>query len=189
METKITIQNVVASADFKQTFDVNAIVKAFPEIVYRPDVFPGLVFKLKKPKTCALIFHSGRMVGTGAKSERLAKRAIMKVAKELKNAGIVMLGRPEIEIRNIVASVDLGGVAIDLFGLYEAGREFRGSILYEPEQFPGLMYRMKNPKVVFLVFSTGKLVCVGAKREEDVYDATEKLVAFLEEKDVLFKEA
>ncbi len=188
METKITIQNVVASADFKVTFDLNAIVKAFPDIVYRPDMFPGLVFKLKKPKTCALIFHSGRMVCTGAKSERLAKRAIMKVAKELKNAGIVM-GRPEIEITNIVASVVLGGWWIDLLGLYEAGREFRGSILYEPEQFPGLMYRMKSPKVVFLIFSTGKLVCVGARREEEVYEATEKLVAFLEEKDVLVKEA
>ena len=173
MKTKITIQNVVASATFKQTFDVNAIAMAFPDIVHRPNVFPGLVFKLKSPKTCALIFHSGRMVCVGAKSERLAERAIMEVAKQLKEAGIVMLGRPEIKIANIVASVHLGGVAIDLLTLCETGREFRGSIFYEPDQFPSLIYRMKSPRVVFLIFSTG---------------TTEKLVAFLKEKGVMFRE-
>jgi len=60
--------------------------------------------------------------------------------------------------------------------------------MYEPEQFPGLMYRMEDPRVVFLVFCTGQLVCVGAKREEDVYVATEKLVTTLEEMGVIYKE-
>lgn len=186
----ICIQNVVASAKFKQTFDLNAIVKAFPGVEYRPKVFPGLAFKLKKPKTCTLIFHSGRMVCTGSKSEKQARKAVMKVSRKLKEAGIVMLtGRPEIKIQNIVASIDLGGVSIDLIGLCEAGRDLRGSIMYEPEQFPGLMYRMKSPGVVFLIFSTGKLVCVGAKREEDIYEAVERLVAMLEETGTLSKEA
>jgi len=182
---EITIQNVVASATFKQTIDLAAIVKFFPSVEYRPEVFPGLAFKLKRPKTCTLIFQSGRMVCTGAKSTSLARRAIMKVARELKKAGINITGKPEINIQNIVASVDLGEVGIDVAGLYEAGREFRGRILYEPEQFPGLMYRMKSPKVVFLVFSTGRLVCVGAKREEEVHEAVEKLAAILEESGVL----
>jgi len=186
---EITIQNVVASATFKQTIDLAAIVRFFPSVEYQPEVFPGLAFKLKRPKTCTLIFNSGRMVCTGAKSTSLARKAIMKVARELKKAGINITGKPEIKIQNIVASVDLGGVSVDIAGLYETGREFRGSILYEPEQFPGLIYRMKSPKVVFLVFSTGRLVCVGAKREEEVYEAAEKLMATLEERGVLSKEA
>lgn len=185
METKITVQNVVASASFKQTFDLNAIFMAFPDAEYRPNVFPGLVFRLKKPKTCTLIFRSGKMVCTGAKSERMARGAVLKVARELKNAGIAVPGWPEIKIANIVASIDLGGMAIDLPGLYEAGREFRGSVIYEPEQFPGVMFRMKNPRVVFLIFSSGKLVCAGAKREKDVYEATDRLVAMLEERGIV----
>ena len=187
---EVRIQNIVASASFKQTFDLGDIVKAFPEVEYRPTAFPGLVFRLKKPKTCTLIFHSGKMVCTGATSEKEARRAVLKVARKLEKAGIVIVDRkPEIKAVNIVASVDLGGVSIDIAGLQEAGREFGGSIIYEPEQFPGLMYHMKSPNVVFLVFSTGKLVCVGARREEDVYEAVEKLVAILEEKGVLIKEA
>ena len=81
MET--CIQNVVASAAFNHSVDLDAIVKAFPHVEYRPEVFPGLAFRLKRPKTCTLIFDTGSMVCTGAKSEREAKRAIRKVAKEL----------------------------------------------------------------------------------------------------------
>ena len=108
----------------------------------------------------------------------------MKVLRELRKAGIIVASRPEITIQNIVASVELGGVTIDL---EEAVYKLRA--MYEPDQFPGAIYRMKDPKVVFLIFSTGKLVCVGAKREEDVYRAVENLVAILEEMGVLFKKA
>ncbi|MDH5754991.1 MAG: TATA box-binding protein, partial [Candidatus Bathyarchaeota archaeon] len=59
-------------------------------------------------------------------------------------------------------------------------------IMYEPEQFPGAVYRMEDPKVVFLIFSAGKLVCVGAKKEQQVYDAVNKLQKILEENEVIF---
>jgi transcription initiation factor TFIID TATA-box-binding protein len=183
---EVRIQNVVASASFKHGIDLDAVVKAFPHVEYRPEVFPGLAFRLKKPKTCTLIFTSGSMVCTGAKLEREARRAIMKVAKELRAAGIIIPGKPEIRITNIVASGDLGG-PVDLEELYNRAR-MGGRFMYEPEQFPGMEYRMESPRVVFLIFSTGKIVCVGAKKEEDVYEAVENLRRMLEEMGVLYEE-
>jgi len=182
---EIKIQNVVASASFKHGINLDAIVKALPHVEYRPHVFPGLAFRLKRPKTCALIFNSGRMVCTGAKSEKEARRAIMEVAKELKTAGIIITGKPEISITNIVASGSLGA-PVDLEGLCERA-PMGGSLMYEPEQFPAVIYRMESPRVVFLLFSAGKIVCVGAKKEEDVYEAVENLRRRLEEMKVLLQ--
>lgn len=153
----------------------------------RPGTFPGLAFKLRRPKSCTLIFTTGRMVCTGTKSEKLAKRAVLKVARELNKAGIMMTGRPEITIQNIVASVDLGDAVIDIEGGVYKFHELGERVMYEPEQFPGAIYGMEDPKVVFLIFNTGKLVCVGARREEDVYRAVEKLVTILDESGVLIR--
>jgi len=178
-EKEFRIQNVVATASLNQPLDLGAIVKAFPDTEWRPEVFPGLAFRLKRPKTCILLFKTGRMVCTGAKSKREARRAVLKVARQLKKAGIIITGNLEIKIQNIVASGSLGG-PVDLEGLCERAR-VGGSLMYEPEQFPGAIYRMENPHVVFLIFSTGKIVCVGAKKEEEVYEALEKLRRRLEE--------
>jgi len=179
------IQNVVATAAFNHPVDLDAVVKAFPHVQYRPEVFPGLAFRLKRPKTCTLIFHSGSMVCTGAKSAREARRAIMKVARELKKGSIIITGvKPEIKIQNIVASGSLGG-PVDLEGMCERAR-VGGNLMYEPEQFPGAMYRMDSPKVVFLIFSTGRIVCVGAKKEEEIYEGMENLRRRLKEMDVLY---
>jgi transcription initiation factor TFIID TATA-box-binding protein len=105
----------------------------------------------------------------------------MKVVKELKRGGIIIISKPELKIQNIVASVALGGL-IDL----EKAAFTLGKSMYEPEQFPGLIYRMEEPKVVILLFASGKLVCTGAKKEQDVYDAVEKLHVLLEEKGLIF---
>ena len=176
----INIENVVASATLKQQIDLNAIVRVFPGVEYRPEQFPGLVYRLKKPKTATLIFSSGKMVCTGAKSERQARKAVLKVVDELKRDGIGSLGKPEITIQNIVASAGLGGY-IDLekatYGLKKT--------MYEPEQFPGLIYRMDEPKVVILLFASGKLVCTGAKREIQVGIAVNKLQQTLEAKSLI----
>jgi len=173
----------VASATLKQRIDLNAIVRIFPGVEYRPEQFPGLVFRLKQPKTATLIFSSGKMVCTGAKSERQARKAVLKVVDELKRGGIVIIGRPEIVIQNIVASCGLGG-HIDLekavYGLKKT--------MYEPEQFPGLIYRMDEPRVVILVFTSGKLVCTGAKKEIQVYIAVTKLQEILEAKNLIVYE-
>ena len=179
----ISIENVVASATLNQKVDLNAVVKSFPGVVYRPEQFPGLVFRLKKPKTATLIFNSGKMVCTGAKSEKESRRAVMTVVKELKKGGIIIISKPELKIQNIVASASLGG-RIDL----EQAVSTLGKTMYEPEQFPGLIYRMDEPKVVILIFASGKLVCTGAKKEQDVYDAVHKLHGRLEEQNLIFYE-
>lgn len=177
----IRIQNIVASAALDQRISLKSIVEKFPHAEYSPRVFPGLVFRLKKPKTATLIFETGKMVCTGAKSEKEAIRAVNKVTRELKSRGIQIANKPAIKIQNIVASAELNG-EIDLENVvYKLKR-----VMYEPEQFPGAVYRMDEPKVVFLIFSAGKLVCVGAKREQDVYVAVDKLQGILEEKELIF---
>ena len=177
----IIIQNIVASVSLNQKINLQEIVEKFPQTEYNPSVFPGLVFRLKKPKTATLIFGTGKMVCTGAKSEKESRRAVGKVVRELRKKGIQITKKPVVIIQNIVASAELGG-EIDLESLvYKLNR-----IMYEPEQFPGAVYRMDELKVVFLVFSAGKLVCVGAKKEEQVYKAVERLQNLLEEKELIY---
>jgi transcription initiation factor TFIID TATA-box-binding protein len=177
----IRIQNIVASAALNQRISLKSIVEKFPQAEYSPKVFPGLVFRLKKPKTATLIFETGKMVCTGAKSEKEAVQAVNKVTRELKTHGISIESKPAIKIQNIVASAELNG-EIDLENVvYKLKR-----VMYEPEQFPGAVFRMDEPKVVFLIFSAGKLVCVGAKKEQDVYEAVGKLQAILEEHELIF---
>ncbi len=179
----VNIENVVASAILNQTIDLNSVVKTFPSVEYRPEQFPGLVFRLKKPKTATLIFNSGKMVCTGAKSENQAKKAVRKVVQELKENGMLITGKVEIQVQNIVASASLGG-RIDL----EKSAFTLGRTMYEPEQFPGLIYRMDEPKVVILLFASGKLVCTGAKKEEEVFTAVNKLHQNLEDEQLIYYE-
>jgi transcription initiation factor TFIID TATA-box-binding protein len=179
----INIQNVVATANLNQKVDLDAVVKCQPSVEYRPEKFPGLVFRLKRPKTATLIFRTGKMVCTGARSAKESYRAIKKVIKELKRGGIIILGKPSFEVVNIVASASLGG-KVDL----EKAAIMLRKTMYEPEQFPGLIYRMDEPKVVILIFASGSLVCTGAKIEQDIYDAEHKLHVSLEEQNLIFYE-
>jgi transcription initiation factor TFIID TATA-box-binding protein len=176
----ISIENVVASATINQKVDLNQITRNFTDVEYHPDQFPGLVFRLKVPKTATLIFSSGKMVCTGAKSEEQAQKAVRTVVQRLKKGGVEIVNEPIIEIQNIVASAGLGGKV----HLEEAARQLPHS-MYEPEQFPGLIHRMATPKTVILLFASGKLVCTGAKKETEVYQAVNNLHAILEQKDLM----
>jgi len=179
----IKIQNVVTTGTLNQKVDLNAVVKGYPSVEYRPEKFPGLVFRLKRPKTATLIFGTGKMVCTGARSAKESRRAILKVVKELKKGGIIIRNKPDLKVVNIVASVSLGG-NVDL----EKAAYTLEKAMYEPEQFPGLIYRMDEPKVVILIFASGSLVVTGAKKEQDVYDAVQKLHISLEEQNLIFYE-
>jgi transcription initiation factor TFIID TATA-box-binding protein len=106
----------------------------------------------------------------------------MTVVKELKKGGIIIISKPDLKVVNIVASASLGG-KIDLEAVSTLGKT-----MYEPEQFPGLIYRMDEPKVVILLFASGNLVCTGARREQDVHDAVHKLHVILEEQQLIFYE-
>jgi transcription initiation factor TFIID TATA-box-binding protein len=108
----------------------------------------------------------------------------MKLVDELNRNGIVILGKPGIQIQNIVASAGLGGY-IDL----EKATYSLKHTMYEPEQFPGLIYRMDDPKVVILIFTSGKLVCTGSKKETEVHRAIAKLQETLEEKNLITYES
>jgi transcription initiation factor TFIID TATA-box-binding protein len=181
-ETKpiIAIVNVVASASVDQKIDLNEITRKFPDVEYHPDLFPGLVFRLKTPKTATLIFTSGKMVCTGSKSEEMARGAVKIVVQKLRKGGIKIKKDAEVTIQNIVSSINLQGKV----HLEKAARTLPRS-MYEPEQFPGLIHRMVDPKTVILVFSSGKLVCTGAKNEQDVYRSVNNLHSLLEEKKLM----
>ncbi len=177
------MQNVVATASLRQHFDLNSIVRLVPGVDWRPERFPGLVYRLKQPKTATLIFSSGKMVCTGAKSEQQAREAVMNVVDDRKKNGIAILGEPDIQVQNIVSSGGLGGT-IDL---EKSAHSLKGA-MYEPEQFPGLIYRMEDPKVVLLLFASGNLVCTGAKKEEEAPRAVTILQKTLEEKGLIHYE-
>nr|WP_263971748.1 TATA box-binding protein [Infirmifilum lucidum] len=145
--------------------------------------FPGLVLRLNRPKTATLIFSSGKMVCTGAKSEAEVRKAVGSIIKLLKQHGIEIKNEPIVEVQNIVASANLR-VGVDL----ERAAFLLENAMYEPEQFPGLIYRMSEPKVVLLIFSSGKVVCTGAKKEEEVKEAVEKIYNILKERGVLLEE-
>lgn len=176
----VDIVNVVASASVDQKIDLVEITKTFPDVEYHPEQFPGLVFRLKSPKTATLIFNSGKMVCTGSKSEDAAINAVKTVVQKLRKGKIKIKNDPEITIQNIVASVSLGGKV----HLEKAARSLPRS-MYEPEQFPGLIHRMLDPRSVVLIFASGKLVCTGTKKETEVYRAVHNLHTLLEEKKLM----
>ena len=166
------IENVVASTSLGVELDLPAIVLALDGAEYDPERFPGLIYRLKEPKTATLLFRSGKAVCTGGKSLEQVEMAISKVVKKIEAAGIVVKGKPEIMVQNIVASSDLGA-KINLNSIaISIGLE---KVEYEPEQFPGLVYRLDSPKVVVLLFGSGKLVCTGARKPEDVEIAVDKI--------------
>ncbi|AAM03731.1 TPA: TATA-box-binding protein [Methanosarcina acetivorans] len=166
MESTITIENVVASTALATEFDLVKIMDSGLEgAEYNKTKFPGLVYRIDNPKAAFLIFTSGKVVCTGAKTINNAHKAITNLANKLKDIGCDKINlEPEIHVQNIVASADLkttlnlNTIAI-AFGLE--------NVEYEPEVFPGLIYRVEAPKVVVLVFSSGKLVITGGKCEED----------------------
>ena len=176
----IDIVNVVASASVDQELDLIKITKKFPDTEYHPELFPGLVFRLKNPKTATLIFRTGKMVCTGAKSEELAVKAVRTVVQKLRKGGIKIKKDAVVTVQNIVSSINLRGKV----SLEKAARSLPRS-MYEPEQFPGLIHRMIDPKTVILVFASGKLVCTGAKTETDVYRSVNNLHSILEEKGLM----
>ena len=180
----VSVENVVASASVDQKVDLNDITKKFPDTEYHPDQFPGLVFRLESPRTATLIFRTGKMVCTGAKSEEMAVKAVQTVVKQLRKGGIKIKKDAVITVQNIVAAINLGGK----IHLEQAARKLPRS-MYEPEQFPGLIHRMLDPKTVILLFASGKLVCTGAKQEADVYRSVHNLHSTLEEKELMIYDA
>lgn len=174
----IEIQNVVASTAIDQELDLETLVDDIPGAEFNPDNFPGLVDRTQDPKAAALIFRSGKIVCTGAWSVADVHEALEIIFEKLRGLGIPVPESPEITVQNIVSSADLGqdlnlnALAIGL-GLED--------VEYEPEQFPGLVYRMDDPEVVLLLFGSGKIVITGGKFAEDATAAVENIVERLDD--------
>jgi len=164
----IAIENVVASTGIGQELDLETLADDLVGTEYNPENFPGVVYRLQEPKAATLIFRSGKIVCTGANSIENATDALAQVFDALRGLGIDVPADPEIVVQNIVSSADLG-VPLNLNAIaIGLGLEH---IEYEPEQFPGLVYRLDDPDVVALLFGSGKLVITGGKQPDDAAEA------------------
>ena len=151
---------------------MNKIAQSLEEAEYEPEQFPGLVFRLKNPKTATLLFRIGKANCTGAKNVEDVHETVDIILDKLKKIGIDVYKNPKIIIQNIVATADLGGI----LNLNEVAQGLGlENVEYDPEMFPGLVYRLKEPNVTMLLFSSGKIVCAGASSTNDATKAVEKL--------------
>ncbi|CEH18038.1 transcription initiation factor tfiid-1 [Ceraceosorus bombacis] len=171
-----TLQNIVATVNLDVKLDLKTIALHARNAEYNPKRFAAVIMRIREPKTTALIFASGKMVVTGAKSEEDSRLASRKYARIIQKLGFEAKFS-EFKIQNIVGSCDVR-FPIRLEGLAYAHGPFSS---YEPELFPGLIYRMVNPKVVLLIFVSGKIVLTGAKVREEIYSAFEKILPVLAE--------
>jgi transcription initiation factor TFIID TATA-box-binding protein len=164
----INIENVVASSDIGKELALDQLAIDLDGAEYNPEDFPGVVYRLQDPKSATLIFRSGKVVCTGAKSVDDVHDALDIVFENLRELGIDVDSNPPIEVQNIVSSasleqsLNLNAIAIGL-GLEQ--------IEYEPEQFPGLVYRLDEPNVVVLLFGSGKLVITGGTETDEAKQA------------------
>ena len=174
---KIKVVNLVVTTDLKHKLYLEKIASILPNVEYNPEQFPGLVMRIKEPKTSALLFSSGKVVCTGAKDIAGAKRAVHKVIDHLKKVKVKITIEPILKIQNLVGSGELTfSLNLNLLAMKLRNVE------YEPEQFPGLVYKMKEPHhASFLLFSNGKLVCTGTKSEEEMGMCLDQLLKDLKD--------
>lgn len=170
-KVSIEVVNIVVSTSLEHDIPLEKMAATLSNTEYNPEQFPGLVIRIKDPKTSALIFSSGKVVCTGARSMEKVRESIKKIIKSLEKINIKIKIDPKINIQNIVAS---GSIGMDL-NLNELAMKLQNTE-YEPEQFPGLVYKLPAAKATFLLFSNGKVVCTGTKSEEEVHKALDMLV-------------
>ena len=174
----VRVVNIVVSSSLDHKVPLEKMAATLSNTEYNPEQFPGLVIRIKEPKTSALIFSSGNIVCTGAKSLEEVRGSINRIKQTLKKLNIDITIEPEIHIQNMVAS---GSINMDL-NLNTLAMKLDNTE-YEPEQFPGLIYKFGGrsgaEKATFLLFSNGKIVCTGTKSEAEVYEAVHKLIDVL----------
>jgi transcription initiation factor TFIID TATA-box-binding protein len=182
VDFKIRVENIVASASLGVEIPLEKIVSKLEGMEYEPEQFPGLVYRIKKPKAAALIFGSGKIVCTGARSIQDVNTVFKKVVSIVRTTGTKVPRNFKVQVENIVASAKLdANLNLDTIAFNLDNSE------YEPEQFPGLVYRMEDPKVAFLLFGSGKIVCTGARSIQDVNIAVKKVSKKLKEIGAIIK--
>src|SRR3989339_1207237 len=167
----IEVVNIVVSTSLEHDIPLEKMAATLSNTEYNPEQFPRLVIRIREPKTSALIFSSGKVVCTGARTLEKVEESLQQIIKSLEKINIKIKIKPKINVQNIVAS---GSVGMDL-NLNVLAMKLENTE-YEPEQFPGLVYKLPQAKATFLLFSNGKIVCTGTKSEEQVNDAVDKLI-------------
>jgi len=175
-KTSLKIQNIVATTALGKDVPLTKLAKTVPNTEYNPEQFPGLVLRIKEPKSAVLVFSSGNLVCTGTKSIAQVKKVIEQVIKTVKKINVKVTEKPKITVQNIVAS---GAINMKLNLNYLALA--LENTEYEPEQFPGLVYKLVEPNATFLLFSNGKLVCTGTKNNQQLTDSMEQLIKVIKE--------
>jgi transcription initiation factor TFIID TATA-box-binding protein len=169
-KSDLKVQNIVATTSLGKEVSLTKLARSQSNTEYNPEQFPGLVLRIDKPKSAVLVFSSGNLVCTGTKSVAQVKDVIKAVIKQIAKIGVKVTQVPKITVQNIVASgsIDLS-LNLNVLALQLENTE------YEPEQFPGLVYKLDEPTATFLLFSNGKLVCTGTKNKQQLEESMEKL--------------
>ncbi len=176
MVKEVKIRNCVVFCDTHSHFILEQIATKLYDAEYNPESFPGLVYRLKNPKATILVFSTGKFICSGTTSLEEAEKAIRKALEDFKKVGIKVGDKLDLGIVNMVASADLG-YKLDLNSIVFTLPDCE----YEPEQFPGVVHKIDNPKLVFLLFSSGRIVVTGAKSEEQIHEGIAKLEEELRE--------
>jgi len=175
-DSEYKIQNIVATTSLEKPVPLTKLARTQPNTEYNPETFPGLVLRIKEPKSAVLVFSSGNLVCTGTKSVAQVRQVIEEVIKQLKKVNVNVTIKPKIKVQNIVAS---GSIFLQL-NLNYLALEMENTE-YEPEQFPGLVYKLEDPSATFLLFSNGKLVCTGTKNKAQLDLSMERLLKNVKE--------
>ncbi len=175
-KTSLKVQNIVATTSLGKEIPLTKLAKTLPNTEYNPETFPGLVLRVKKPKSAVLVFSSGNLVCTGTKSIGQVRQVIDIVIKQLRKINIKITEKPKINVQNIVASGNINmTLNLNILSLTLENTE------YEPEQFPGLVYKLEKPTATFLLFTNGKLVCTGTKNRKQLEEAMKQLIKNIKE--------
>ncbi|CAF3520693.1 unnamed protein product [Rotaria socialis] len=168
------LQNIVSTVNLGCKLDLKRIALQARNAEYNPKRFAAVIMRIRNPRTTALIFSSGKMVCTGAKSEEDSLQASRRYARVVQKLGFLVKFR-DFKIQNMVGSVG-AAFPIRLEALVLKHYQFCS---YEPELFPGLIYRMISPKIVLLIFVSGKVVLTGAKSRQDIHEAFDRIYPIL----------
>ena len=173
----LKIENIVASGVIADSIDLVELSNKVKNCELNKKRFPGAVYRIDEPRITSLIFSTGKIVLTGLRSNKALTDGLAALIKSLNEAGFETLKVPKVAITNMVCSYDLG----KSINLNKVVVTFNvENIEYEPEQFPGLVYRIKDPKIVVLIFSSGKLILTGGKNLEAVKKGLDVLEQKLE---------
>ena len=163
--TDIIIENVVSTVQLAAELDIQQLAEKIQDSKYDPGEFPGLALHFSEPKTVVLLFPSGKAICTGAKNIEDAENIMNKITSRIQDYGVSIVEEPEMKIQNIVASSNIGR-ELNLTSI--ANSTLLENVEYSPDQFPGLVYKIDGLDTTLILFESGKIVCTGAKKLEDV---------------------